>query len=326
MKMKKLLKVVLISLASLISVGIIAILVIASLEKVIYKDFFSNSKEIVSIYGLEEGYIPQGFTYSPQEDVFLSSGYLVDEASRIYVTEVDNSSSKYVKLMNSDDTPFLGHCGGIGVYYDNVYVACDDEGYNKVFTFSLSEIINSDNDGTVKVKDEKELDINPAYICVHQNTLLIGEFYKEGSKYLTNKEHHLQTSSGETNFALCYAFKLNEETHDTSWEIDYVLSLPEKVQGLAILNDKQIAISTSWSIFSSNLYIYDNVFDKTESYQENNLYYLDQGHLSKAISMPPMSEEIQVYNDMLLVNFESACKKYRFVNVYRQTSILGYKF
>lgn len=326
MKMKKLLKVVLISLASLISLVIIVVLVIASLERVIYSEFFSNSKEIVSINGLEEGFVPQGFTYSPQEDVFLSSGYLVDEASRIYVSEVDNSSSKYVSLVNEDDTPFLGHCGGIGVYYDTVYVACDDKDYNKVYTFSLSDIINSENGSKVKVNSEKELDINPAYICVYNQTLLIGEFYKEGSQYLTDESHHLETSSGETNFALCYAFKLNEETQDTSWEIDYVLSLPEKVQGLAVLNDNQIAISTSWSIFSSNLFIYDSVFDKADTYQENDLYYLDQGHLSKTISMPPMSEEIQVYNDMLLVNFESACKKYRFVNIYRQTMVWGYKF
>ena len=41
--------------------------------------------------------------------------------------------------------------------------------------------------------------------------------------------------------------------------------------------------------------------------------------------MPPMSEELTYYKGMVLVNFESAGCKYKKVNLYRQTKILGYK-
>lgn len=328
MKWKMTLKIIGISFSSVIALCLITVLILSSLERVFYSDFFSNSKEIVSIYGLNEGYIPQGFTYSEKEDVFLASGYMLedDKPSRIYQINTDNSSSKYVSLKNEDDTVFLGHCGGIGAYEDSVFVACDDENYNRVFVFSLSEIINSENGAEVKVKYSIKLNLNPAYICVSQDTLFVGEFYKEGSQYVTNLKHHQVTTSGETNHAFCYAFDLEKIINENKWEIEYVMSLPDKVQGLACLEEGKFAISTSWSIASSHLNIYENVFSNKGEYNGLDLYYLENNNLTKTITLPPMSEEIQVYNDMILVNFESAGNKYKLVNIYRQTSIWGYKF
>lgn len=76
MILKRILKIIGITLASIISFLIIALVIVGCLEKQIYSDFFSKSEEIVSIYGLEDGYIPQGFTYSQEKDIFLTSGYI----------------------------------------------------------------------------------------------------------------------------------------------------------------------------------------------------------------------------------------------------------
>ena len=72
MILKRILKIIGITLASIISFLIIALVIVGCLEKQIYSDFFSKSEEIVSIYGLEDGYIPQGFTYSQEKDIFLT--------------------------------------------------------------------------------------------------------------------------------------------------------------------------------------------------------------------------------------------------------------
>ena len=77
---------------------------------------------------------------------------------------------------------------------------------------------------------------------------------------------------------------------------------------------------------SSHLYFYEDVFVSKESFDNLDLFFLDSNNLTKTVKLPPMSEEIQLYNDKILVNFESAGDKYKMVNLFRQTSIWGYKY
>lgn len=321
MVLKKILKIIGITLVSIISFLIIALVIVGCLEKQIYSDFFSKSEEIVSIYGLEDGYIPQGFTYSQEKDVFLTSGYINKGVgpSRIYQISSDNKEHKYVTLKNEDDTPFMGHCGGIGAYKNSVYIACDDENYNKIFEFSLQDIINAENGSSVKVKSSRKLDVNPAYICVYNDIILVGEFYKKDS-YETKSTHHITTPGGEENPALCYAYDAN------TFEKKYVLSVPSLVQGIVCYGEGKFAISTSWAISSSHLYFYENVFVSKDSFDNLDLFFLDSTKLTKTVKLPPMSEEIQLYNNKILVNFESAGDKYKMVNLFRQTSVWGYNY
>ena len=88
-------------------------------------------------------------------------------------------------------------------------------------------------------------------------------------------------------------------------------------------NNKTVVIR---EIDGDTLYFYENVFTSKDSFDNLDLFFLDSNNLTKTVKLPPMSEEIQLYNDKILVNFESAGDKYKMVNLFRQTSIWGYKY
>ena len=307
-----------------ICVILVGILLLVNLEPVIYSDFFSNSEESISIYGLETKYVPQGLTYVEDKNVFLCSGYMNGNvsSSRIYVIN-ENDEAKYLEVKNEDGSDFLGHVGGIATHLNKAYLACDNDEYNKIFELDLDEILNCEDGGSVKVINSYKLDVNPAFIYVYEDNFFVGEFYKEKS-YETNPNHHLLTPSKEVNHALCYSYKASENGVDFN-QVNYVLSIPDLVQGFTLTPNGKFVVSKSWAIASSTLGIYDKVLNYESTYKNHKLYYLCAKTLSKEVRMPPMSEELTYYKGMVLVNFESAGCKYKKVNLYRQTKILGYK-
>ena len=319
---KRILKWFGIGLLSLISALLIVILILACLEKVIYRDFFDRSIEVLDIYGLETSYVPQGLTYSRDKKVYLTSGYMNDGGpSRVYY--IQNSQAKYVELENEDGTAFYGHVGGISVSGDHVYIASDD----RIYHTSFAAIESCEEGNPVRIDYTKELDLVPAFTTVKDGILYVGEFYKKGA-YDTAETHHVKTPSGETNHAMCYAFGL-DESGNTDWNPLFALTLPEKVQGLAVTDSGKYVLSTSWSIASSALKIYE--FDTSETEEtyavegkKVPLYHLCEDHRIDKVSLPPMSEELEYVDGRVLVNFESAGAKYKNFNIYRQKKIWGY--
>lgn len=320
---KKVLKNIGITLLSLISLFIVVILVLVSFEKQIYGNFYSRVEESVAISGLDTSFVPQGLEYVEEEDVFLMSGYMNDGgASRIYVSS-KTSSDKYVEL-KYNGVNFEGHVGGVSVAGDNVYLASDDA----VYILSLDDVLKAEKAAVVNILNSVVVDLVPAFTTVYDGYLYVGEFYKK-EKYETDPTHHITIGNGKMNYALCYAYKLDAQGN-TDFTPSFAISIPNQVQGLC-LSENNLYISTSWAISNSHLMIYHSnwknspiKFTPKDLNYEIDLFILNDTRLVEDVNMPPMSEEVDYHDGKVYISFESAGKKYKSVNVFRQENVLAF--
>lgn len=195
-------------------------------------------------------------------------------------------------------------------------------------------------DGTVSVANDK---------------LYVGEFYHpKKAEYSTPENHHITTSSGDKHYAL-----VNEYTSSTSSANEYgllqisestvpeenrvpkinkIISIPEKIQGFALTQSKQLVLSQSYGLANSHLYYYDwnevlassnrafystltgNNFEYDGVYKKTGVKYTDKdmyvyfaenSKLLRDYSIPSMSEGMCVNGDRIYVLFESGCYKYK---------------
>lgn len=277
-----------------------------------YPEFDALAREEEKIGYLEDGISPQGLCTLPEESGyrFCMSGYLTDGASRLCFS--GGGTQKYIEL-EKDGKALTTHFGGVTCSGNYLLVASGKE----IVRVALADALAAENGARVAVKDSFKTGLNNAYCYYADGMLYVGEFYRKGN-YATDESHHL-TENGETNYAFVYVFEGDESAaggvKDTTPE--KVLSVRALVQGIAVYGDR-IALSTSYGLPDSVLYIYDNVFSKepqgsvTLDGAEIPLYRLDKTCLKSQLVMPCMSEEICVEDGRMYVLFESLSKKYRY--------------
>lgn len=325
---KKVFKIIGASLASIVGVFIIFVLCLALFRPVIYKDFLAKGRSSVEIPGLNMKYCPQGVTYVESHKTYLFTGYMQNKtASKLFAVSNNGANTMMLSLYEDENTPILGHVGGISSYRDKVYIS-DDGG---VWVYSLDDILNSKNNDNIIAKDFLEVHNNASFTFADDYYLYVGEFYLKG-KYDTKESNHIERGN-EKSRAIVEAFAFNDSLEnrvDTS-KPEFVMSLPNEVQGFAVTSNGTIALSISYSIKSSNLLLYKSIDNKEKDYTlqigENVVpgYFLGKDELIKKIDMMPMSEDLDYYNGQLIINFESACKKYKYFNVFQTKNIYLYQ-
>jgi hypothetical protein len=150
---------------------------------------------------------------------------------------------------------------------------------------------------------------------VYGNKLYAGAFYRKGSQYLTPDSHQLKTPSGDQNTALMMVYTLDETTgKPVSDKPDLVYSTLSNVQGMCITESGRMVLSTSWSVYPSELLVYDLDRASEGEWDYNGekipLVYLDSACLAESVVCPPMSEELVCENGRVIIMCESACMKY----------------
>lgn len=306
-------KVLLITLSSILAIILLTLTIYyfgasyPSFKKVATKEF--------AMPGLETKFVPQGFTYSQTTNRFLISGYMSDKsASRIYVVKKDNYElEKYftIKLNNKLSD---AHFGGIAAYNNTVWVTGEDS----VLRFNTEQLTSVKNGESVEVIDEFETGNACSFLTVNNDQLFVGEFYRDGS-HETPTNHHIQTTSG-TNKSLTVVYDIDESNnYGLVDEVpEYGISMPNKVQGMTFNKTGNIVLSTSYAISDSLLYIFRNEDTTNTTTTFNNktlkVYVLDNSNLISTLTCPAMSEEVELVDGKVFITFESACKKYKFVN------------
>lgn len=281
-----------------------------------YPAFYEKTQKEFSIPGLSDGFTPQGMACLDDNSTFLMSGYMHNGSqSRIYlVNATDQTTSKFVTLLHEDGSSFFGHMGGIAAYGDTVWVSSEDN----LYRLSVTDIQNASNGTTVMIKDHFDTQTGASFCFVQNDTLWVGEFYRE-KNYQTDSSHHLTMPSGKTHHSFVFAYDIdeNKEFGLKSTTPTKILSVTDYVQGIAISNSGKIVLSTSYSLPNSKILIYDDVLTKTNDtvYQMNGsdipVWYLDSANLLETIDAPCMSEELAYVNGRIYINFESGCKKYK---------------
>lgn len=282
-----------------------------------FKNFYAIAEADFNIPGLDTKFVPQGLDYNISTKKYVVSGYMSNEdSSRFYIVDKQtNKTDKYFTLtVNGED--YKGHAGGIVINGDYAWT-CGD-GY--VYRFNFTDALNSENKSKIPVIDYFKTNNGADFLYIYNNRLIVGEFYKKG-KYETPQSHWLNTDSGETNKALAFAYLIDlSNTYGLRAAIpDFGISLPNQVQGICQNKDNKIILSTSFSLPSSKILRYKNVFSSSPSKTlivdnlELPVYVLCNKNLEVTIDAPCMSEEIVLVDDKVVVLFENKCAKYRLV-------------
>ena len=289
---------------------------------VMYWDFFGNADSAFRAPGLTTGFVPQGFHYIADHEVYLFSGYMKDHsAARIYIRDA-NGATRFVELLNADGTAYDEHAGGVTVNGDFVYLP----GTMGVDVFRLSEIMAGERAKSIgKIAMEYDGDC-----CTFYNGyLFVGDFYYPEA-YETPEDHRVTTPAGDENPAVIAVYKADPAAE---FGIDpqpvAAISIREKVQGIGFTEEGEIVLSTSYGFNDSRLWFYafDTQRQGSVKLAGNDvpLYYLDGANLTHSVDMPPMSEEVVCKDGKVYVLFESACTKYLYGNLIRGTHVFAYE-
>ncbi len=282
--------------------------------------YYRQSEKAFVIPGLSDGFIAQGISYDDRTDCFFVTGYMKDGgASPIYI--VDKSSGDLIKTVWQSDggEPFAGHCGGLSVSGDYIYVAGGADAC--LYVYSYEDVINAADGesvsrlGAFSTAVSEDDYIGAAFTTVADGCLIVGEFYRE-ENYPTPESHKLVTAAGDYNQALAVAFPFSDEGRfGLETEPAYAYSITGLVQGMAF-QDGRIYLSTSYAAAFSHVYSYDPAAAQTGTAAilgtEIPLLVLDSACLTDDMKIPPMSEEIEFVDGRVYTMCESASNKYVF--------------
>ncbi|MBR7101864.1 MAG: hypothetical protein IKC74_06210 [Clostridia bacterium] len=295
-------------------------------EKVIFAKFFLNSDTEFRTPGMADGYIAQGLDYMEERSAFLSCGYMKDKsASRVYViSEESRKELFFVEMKKEDGSDHTGHTGGISYFGNYLYIT----GGDGCDVFLVSDLF--DGDGIITKVGEVGAELDPAYCNVYDGKLYMGSFYYPEGGYNGTELQYVTTPAGDENHAMIMVYELDPETgfakSDTPTEI---YSTTGKVQGMTMLPDGNMMLSTSWGLTASYLYEYDVKNASRGTFELNGksvpIVYLDSESLVSRVKAPPMAEEIVYFDGKVIIMTESASQKYIFGNLTSGRKIRSYE-
>lgn len=332
--MKKIWKIISIILVSIVALTGVLLGGIAAYDSIAFSSFYKEARKEFLIPGLNTNYTPQGLAYSKEKKVFLGSGY--DKSNKegmIYVIDEKSNKSKKV-LLSYDNKEYKGHAGGVAIYNDYVFIAES----NYIYYLSLNDLLSIEENERVNIKGRFELFVKASFCFTGEGALYVGEFYDKEHGYDTDSSHHIDVSNG-TNHAIIVKYILTEliASRFSLLPIE-AYSVCDRVQGVAVSPSGKMALSTSWGINNSHIYIHDlnkskasiKSYSKVNDNKESGVpillptYTLDENTLEKDVVAPPMSEDLEYIDGRIYIYNESACNKYIFGKFMRSKNVYSY--
>ena len=325
---KKSTKVWMIVIGAVLALLMILFVIAPLVTTVVFHDFFSDARKEFRTPGLSDGFVPQGFTFLPDQQFFLQCGYMADgeSASRIYILSYrEPEKAYYVELVTEDGAPYTGHTGGIAVSGNMIFLANDGEGEdNRVWVLSVYDLFRCEAGDSYTLKTSFQSETRAAYCFVDGDYLWVGEFHRP-IDYPTKESHAFTVAGGVEHRALIACYKLNEESETgiESLTPTRLLSVPDHVQGFARDQYGHFILSTSYGVSKSHFLFYGDVLSNVNDAVLNvdgvdvPVWFLDEKVLTRDLECPPMSEEIVIYGNRVYYLTESASTKYIFGNFIR---------
>lgn len=318
-----------------------------------YSAFYSQATEEFEIPGIHAGFICQDLDYYDDADCWFFSGYAAGEgASPLYRRNADGSSVEFFAQL-PDGSPYTGHGSGITTSSDYAFLTCDS-GY---LVFYASDLVNVGAGDVVSAIDQVDLELTPAFMNIENDTLYVGTFHLL-PEYEAPGHHHLITPDGSENAGMMLAYPADEDEdagarYGFASQAYRAYSLPDKVQGMSVLPNGDIVLSTSYGFNTSHLITYrvlgqdvsavaPGTADEAAASPSANdqatsaafssaatspytffvdgrsvpLFFLDSSNLVSDIEAPPMTEGIEFHDGSIWVSEESASNKYLFGKLY----------
>lgn len=283
-------------------------------KRVDYKDYTEYPCEVP---GLEDGFVPQGICFVEKMEMFAISGYMPEDSngnkqfSRIYFVNPETDESKMFII---DD--FTGHAGGIACDGNDLWISSGGSASSngKIYHFTL-DMFAGESGSSVNYDGYFSVPVKGSVLYCDGDKLWVTEFYnddKDSNK--VNEDHHYSSN---------HAWSCG---YDLPIQVDYsakeklvpnvVLSIPDKVQGMAITDDGEVVFSTSYGRRNnSKMYVFENYTEwntNTVNVFDNDvtLYVAKKKNRVISFKMPTLMEGIDYYNGSLYIIFESGAKAY----------------
>lgn len=233
-----------------------------------YSAFYSQATEEFEIPGIHAGFICQDLDYYEDADCWFFSGYTTggnssESASPLYRRNADGSAVEFSAQL-PDGSPYMGHGSGITTSSDYAFLTCD----NGYLVFHASDLVNAGAGDVVTAIDRVDLELTPAFMNIENDRLYVGTFHLL-PEYEAPGHHHLITPDGSENAGMMFAYPADavEDTdgdadadgdarYGFSRQADRAYSLPDKVQGMSVLPNGDIVLSTSYGFNTSHLLTY----------------------------------------------------------------------
>lgn len=292
---------------------------------IFYGEFWNMSDEGPMIPALEEENVPQGIAYWQAKDWIIISNYK-DGGSPSTFALVDVKSGQLVKTVNlaqPDGAKYTGHAGGVAISARHVWVSSGGDVY-----WMTLEALDAAKDGdTVKFSGVVPTVARASFTTFKDGILWVGEYHLLPD-YETDASHNLKSPDGSRYSAWAAGYPLDPATDlipaggSDPAAPDYILSIPDKVQGM-VLTEEAVILSQSYGRSNdSKLVMYQRPDLTSPPHQtvqlggsEIPVWFLDSKSLYdnlNTLSAPPMSEGIDTDGaNRLFVLFESGATKYR---------------
>lgn len=282
-------------------------------------DITQYTENAFAVPGLDTDFVPQGISYVDLLEKFAISGYMYGKTgeSRIYLVDPQTDEYKYVVLKD-----FYAHAGGIAANGNDIWISSggglkkesDTNSYGTVYHLTVDVLNNAENGSAIEFDGKFKTETKGSFAYASEDMLWVGEFYTSGGGNEVNPKHYYGK-----NHAIVCGYKLPLDV-DYSLNLplvpDVVLSIPDKVQGMATDADGNIYFSTSYGRHNNSaLYIFNNysLWNKSSIEVMNSSvdFYTphDSSQLAK-IKMPTLMEGIDYKNGQLYILFESGAKEY----------------
>jgi hypothetical protein len=291
-----------------------------------YQMLWDISSQGAIIPGLVEDFVPQGMAYDKDEDWIIITSYMEDKRPST-LSIIDASTDHLIKYVNLYDgnVPYNGHAGGVAVSKDHVWIASG----STIYQLSKADLINAPDKGGVSFESKFATVTNASFTNYADGVLWVGEYYFPPT-YTTAASHKLLTRDNTYQYAWVAGYRLDSQTdvlpsgkNDGTNTVvpDMILSVPDKIQGMAMLNDS-IMLSQSYSRSrDSNLLKYNKPdFNRSSdtTLKVNSLdvpvWYMDSQAKAAGnndLLVPPMLENTIERNGKLYLLFESGANEYR---------------
>ncbi|MCK5201750.1 MAG: hypothetical protein KAR21_25530, partial [Spirochaetales bacterium] len=153
-----------------------------------------------------------------------------------------------------------------------------------------------------------------------------GEFTSRDGSYSVPDFHHFKNHEGNVNHAWMAGFILDSESDMINRENtiaginypDYILSIPDEVQGAAFIKGMIILSQSYGRKNDSRISVYPDPLNEpphntvtTDDGRSIPVWILDDQNLEVEIIAPPMTEGIVNYKGLTAVLYESGSDKYR---------------
>jgi len=293
-------------------------------KSVLYQQFSKWRIEGPLIPGLQQALVPQGMAYWEECDLMIISNYMSDGTTGVLtiLNMVDETLDRVLYLYNADKAPHNGHLGGLALSRDYLWIASGPG----IYYVSLETIRAVQSGDKIFLSEFIETETKGSFATYSENILWVGEFTREDGSYSVPSYHHSIARDGNSHRGWLAGYKLDVLTDMINLENkisgkvlpDYILSVPDEIQGAIFLQDKILLSASYGRNNSSRLLLFNNPLTE-QSHQScivfpnKNIpfWFLDDINKIGKITVPPMSEAVVFYKDSIAVVFESAASKYR---------------